>query len=93
MDFIGQCTVSHLDHEQLREQAKVKFGFLYGRYVAWCKENGERNILTSRKFGLKLTPLGYKTHESNGSSWRIGLALKDQVVMSSDKAKPDQSSF
>lgn len=77
MDFLGQCVKSYLDNETLREQAKEKFGILYGRYVSWCKDNGEKKILTSRKFGLKLTPLGYKPHESNGVSYRLGLNLKD----------------
>lgn len=93
MDFIGQCTDSFLDHEQLRDQAKVKFGFLYGRYVAWCKENGEKKILTSRKFALKLTPLGYKPCDSNGTSYRCGLKLKDQHEKSCDDKQPEKSPY
>jgi putative DNA primase/helicase len=86
MDFIGQCTTSHLDHSTLRDQAREKFGRLYERYVNWCKENGEKKILTSRKFGLKLTPLGYKPYESNGVSYRLGLTLKTQDEQDSDES-------
>jgi putative DNA primase/helicase len=78
MDFISQCCDSFLHNETLREQVRVNFSDLYGRYAAWCKENGEKKVLTARKFGLKLTPLGYRPHDSNGKTVRLGLKLKDR---------------
>jgi putative DNA primase/helicase len=76
MDFLGRCAESYLENETLRLQVKVETNKLYARYVAWCKDNGEKNVLTSRKFGLKLTPLGYQPYDANGTSYRLGLKLK-----------------
>jgi putative DNA primase/helicase len=93
MDFIGQCADSFLDNEALREVAKEKTSNLYERYVAWCKENGEKKVLTSRKFGLKLTPLGYKPHENNGASYRLGLRLKSKPEPFVARATPDEKPY
>jgi putative DNA primase/helicase len=91
MDFLGRCTHSYLDNPTLRDQAREKFGNLYGKYVSWCKENGEKTILTSRKFGLKLTPLGYRPHEANGVRYRLGLTLRGEGEQVSDETfDPDR---
>jgi phage/plasmid-associated DNA primase len=84
MDFLGQCTKSHLDHEQLRVKARVKVSELYDRYATWCKQNGEKHVLTSRKFGAKLSPMGFQLHEANGIRYRLGLELKAQNQTTSD---------
>jgi P4 family phage/plasmid primase-like protien len=75
-DFIDQCCVCHLTHPTLRDQARVKAGDLYGRYVDWCKENGEKKVLTNRRFSSKVTSRGYKLGPSNGVHYRYGITLK-----------------
>ncbi|MGO9813435.1 MAG: phage/plasmid primase, P4 family [Isosphaeraceae bacterium] len=73
--FLGECCLSWLEHEVLRDQAREKASDLYARYAAWCKENGEKNVLTGRKFGSEMTTRGYILKPSNGVQYRHGIAL------------------
>ena len=42
------------DHP-LATTARVKATELYTQYVDWCKEAGEKNVLTKRRFGSAMT--------------------------------------
>jgi putative DNA primase/helicase len=75
-DFLDQCCNSFLDHPTLREQAREKASVLYSRYLEWCKENGEKKVLTNRKFGSELKSRGYQLKPSNGTHFRLGIAVK-----------------
>lgn len=74
-EFISQCCISHLGNEALREVARVKTHLVYGRYQEWCKQMGERNVMSHRKFSLELTRRGYPPKGENGANWRLGLEL------------------
>jgi putative DNA primase/helicase len=76
-DFVDQCCESFLDHPSLGDQARVKAGVLYSRYAEWCKENGEKKVLSNRRFGSKITGRGYPLRPVNGAQWRYGITLKD----------------
>lgn len=90
-DFLSQCCDSFLDNPALRHQSKVKAAALYTRYVDWCKENGEKTVLTNRRFGSEITRRQYPLKCSNGVQHRFGLRLKgnDQTTSEdSDSEKP-----
>lgn len=74
-DFLAQCTVSYLDHPELRTRAKVKAGDLYKAYMDWCTDNGERFPMANRKFGIEITKRGHATEKSNSVAFKLGLAL------------------
>jgi putative DNA primase/helicase len=74
--FLGECCNSFLDHPTLRTQARESATKLYERYVSWCKDSGEKTVLTKREFSAKLTPLGYELKQSNSNYYRNGLSLK-----------------
>ena len=67
--FLEQCCKSWLNHEN-RDQIKTKPADLYAAYSAWCKENGEKNVLTGRRFGTEITQRGFKLDNPNGAWWR-----------------------
>ncbi len=46
-DFLRQCTISE-------EGAEVASGQLYERYRSWAADNGEKNVLSGRAFGLRM---------------------------------------
>ena len=73
-DFIEQCCVSWLDHPN-RDQFKIKPADLYGGYTAWCKVNGEKDVLSGRKFGGEMTDRGYMLKSFNGVNYRLGITL------------------
>jgi len=75
-DFLEQCCQSFLDHEKLRDQAREKASAIYSRYTDWCKDNGEKKVLTSRKMGSELRARGYTMKCSNGCQYRCGIQLK-----------------
>jgi P4 family phage/plasmid primase-like protien len=83
--FLEQETVSYLSNEVLRDQSRAKVGDLYGRYVEWCKNNGEKRVLTSRKFGSRLDARGHHLDESHGIRYRKGIVLKNETATSSGK--------
>lgn len=73
-DFIEQCCKSWLN-DLNRDQIKTKPADLYTAYTAWCKENGEKTVLTSRKFGNEMTAKGYELKPSNSVQYRHGISL------------------
>lgn len=77
----------------LNEAVRIKIGVLYSDYVKWCKENGEKSVLTNRKFGSEMTRRDFKLYESNGSRFRIGIALKDGGSSASDDDDERSGSF
>ncbi len=66
------------------DQGRVQVGKLYGDYMQWCKNNGEKSILTNRKFGAEMNRRGFKLWESNGARYRLGIALKRESDDTSD---------
>jgi P4 family phage/plasmid primase-like protien len=87
--FIGQYCDSFLDDETQRTQNKEKVSALYACYVEWCKESGEKTVLTSRRFGSKLKERGYELHESNGIRYRLGIRLRGVYEGSYDRSDDD----
>jgi P4 family phage/plasmid primase-like protien len=92
-DFIDQCCESFLDHPSLRDQARVQAGVLYNRYAEWCKENGEKTVLTNRRFASKITGRGYKLSPSNGVHYRHGITLKTVKSEDSDEQSADDRPY
>jgi putative DNA primase/helicase len=85
-NFLGECCISHLHNEVLREKARVRARDLYDRYVDWCKENREENTLSSRKFGGEMERRGYALKPSNSVQYRLGLELKPSAESTQDSA-------
>jgi putative DNA primase/helicase len=92
-DFIDQCCESFLDHPTLRDQARVQAGVLYNRYAEWCKQNGEKTVLTNRRFASKITGRGYKLSPSNGVHCRHGITLKTVKSEGSDEKSDDDRPY
>ena len=92
-DFIGQCCESYLDNPSLRESVRVKAADLYMRYVTWCKDNGEKTVLTNRRFGSEMTRRGYPLRGINGVQWRYGLQLRGNQESTSDDSGPEKSPY
>lgn len=82
-DFLDARCVSYLE-SSLRETAKVKIDALYAAYLDWCKTNGEKAVLSSRKFGAEMSQRQFTLTQSNGMSYRMGLTLKADEEPSSD---------
>jgi hypothetical protein len=58
---------SELKEAVLDGETRVKATVLYAKYREWCSENGERNVLTSTKFG---TVIGTKLRRiRNNGAW------------------------
>ena len=63
--FLAECCIREKIGEILSKE-------LYGIYVKWCEDNGERAI-SQNKFSLRLTEKGFqKRHDRAGSVW-LGL--------------------
>ena len=77
-DFLADCCVSHLANECLFDKVRVRATELYVRYQDWCKESGEKDVLSKRLFGQELSDRGYTLIPSNGVHYRYGLELKDR---------------
>ena len=86
-DFIGQCCDSFLDKPHIVPMPKVNTSKLYGRYADWCKANGEKKIMTKRRFASDLTKRGYPDDPSNGVHYRAGIKLKDVIGDTSDESR------
>ncbi len=76
-DFIQSCCIDRHGDLEIRDKYKVEANRLYSSYAEWCKQMGERNVLTARKFFHELTGRGFPSHRSNGSQYRLGLILKE----------------
>ena len=63
-----------VEHDNARTTAKS----LYGAYVIWCRESGERET-SQRQFGMAMTERGFDRQSINGRTWylRIGIALDE----------------
>ena len=48
-------------------QAKL----LYDKYKVWCQENGERNVVSSTKFGTIIGQQLKKQHTNKGSFYEL----------------------
>ena len=56
--------------------AEVQSSILYDRYRQWAQENGERDVMSNRRFSRKLAERGFtKAHKRAGSVF-IGLRVK-----------------
>jgi putative DNA primase/helicase len=60
------------------DQYRVKMSLLYEAFKVWAKSSGETEI-TKRMFGDNLTTRGIGPKESNGVSWRLGIALRNDI--------------
>lgn len=58
--------------------AKVEFKDLYQAYEVWCEESGipDRDRLSKKALGDRLSALGYRKSEGNSKRWRHGIALR-----------------
>lgn len=52
-------------------ETRVKATLLYSKYREWCVENGERNIVSSTKFGTVVGEKLRKVHTRNGNTYEI----------------------
>src|SRR5262249_43187372 len=92
-DFLSQCCESFLDHPALRHQSRVKAADLYNRYVDWCKENGEKSVLTNRRFGSEMTRRAYPLKCSHGVQHRVGLRLRGSGQTTSDESDSEKPAY
>ena len=74
--FLGERCTRYTGDHPLATAVRVKAPELYAQYVDWCKEAGEKNVLTKRRFGSALTGKDHRLEESNGHSYRLGISLK-----------------
>jgi len=72
--FIKDCCLTWLDHPN-RTQFKVRKDDLYSAYASWCKENGEKEVLSGREFGSEMTSRGFELKPSNNNYYRLGVTL------------------
>jgi len=71
-DTLGQfITEACVEGPDYRETTRA----LFDRYGKWCSETRNKEI-TFALFGRKLTERGFEPKESNGKSWRQGLAIR-----------------
>jgi putative DNA primase/helicase len=75
--FLEQCTKSFLSLNLTSNIPRVKSTVLYNRYAEWCEASGERDVLTSRKFGAEMTRRGYALDGKNGGQSRLNVTLCD----------------
>lgn len=91
--FLDQCTKSFLGYEGIGQIPRVRASVLYARYAAWCEASGERDALTSRKFGAELDKRGYTLRGSNGHKCRFGIDLCESDDDSSVDSPPRSPAF
>ena len=65
-----------MHNEELKETLfedgkRVKADALYTRYRNWCVDNGERNIMTSTKFGISIKDKLTKKHTRVGTVYEL----------------------
>ena len=73
--FIAECCVDHRDHPN-RDQFKTTTSELYDAYSTWAKAGGEKNVLTSRRFGSAMEDKGFAiTTPTYGKRSRTGVLL------------------
>ena len=82
--FVGdQCRVA--------KGLESKTSDLYGSYKKWCEKGGYTTVnLTT--FGNRLRELGYRKRESHGTTWRVGIALDEGLVLD-DTVERDADGF
>jgi putative DNA primase/helicase len=62
--------------------AKCKASEAYQVFVAWCRDAGERYVMTRTKFTQRSRALtGKELDRSNGSNWITGVKLSTQATM------------
>jgi putative DNA primase/helicase len=74
--FVSECCESFLDRKYITPEPKAPASKVYSRYVRWRQDNGEKDIMTNKKFGRELTRLGYEMKERNSTCYRMWLRLK-----------------
>jgi hypothetical protein len=62
---------SDLKESIMDGETQVKSTVLYTKYREWCAENGERNILTSTKFGTVIGQKLRKIHKRDGYYYEL----------------------
>ena len=77
-DFLQACCTDHRENEAFRDRVRVRAIDLYNAYVEWCREMGERDSLTARKFYVEITKKGFPSRGVNSVQYRWGLDLKDR---------------
>ena len=87
--FLEQCTKSWLGYEGAGHLPSERAAKVYARYAEWCEASGERDTLTSRKFGAELEKRGYPLKGRNGHQCRLGITLCERDNESS--GDPTQS--
>jgi putative DNA primase/helicase len=58
------------------ENLRVRASAVYGAYKSWAEASGEKDVMTSTTFGMKLTDRGFeKRHKEQGWTY-FGIALR-----------------
>lgn len=65
------------------EGGRVAFDKLYDAYINWCFTNSEK-AFSSKRFGDRLSQLGYGKKPSNGTMWRHGLEMRPYITQESE---------
>jgi putative DNA primase/helicase len=68
--FVQECCNSYLNQPHIQPTPREKVHALYSAYKTWCQDAGEKDVLTKKKLGSELEPLGYTLEQSNGVSYR-----------------------
>jgi putative DNA primase/helicase len=76
--FLATWCIDHRRNEHLRDRVRVRPSELYARYVEWCKDMGEQEVLSAREFALDLGPMGFPLRSSDGIRYRWGLELRSE---------------
>ena len=73
--FLGECC-------RLASNSEARAGDLYQAYLAWCQQNGEREV-TQTTFGRKLVERGFRKRRSTGGK-RVYSGLELGTLVTSD---------
>lgn len=60
---------------------KLKTQDAYQAFVIWCKEGGERYIMTKSKFTRRMKAIGYNMDRANGQNYFKDIALTQSAAM------------
>jgi phage/plasmid-associated DNA primase len=71
-------TIQHFLNDWCVEEdgAEVQSSILYDRYRQWAQENGERDVMSNRRFSRKLAERGFTKVRKRAGSVFIGLRVK-----------------
>jgi putative DNA primase/helicase len=67
--FVSECCV-------VADSCRVRASSLYAEYKRWTESGGEKEILTSTAFGLKLPDRGFTKQDTSRGICYLGIGLK-----------------